>query len=164
MERIWHDNKPAKRGPPTKTQGPGKKGINQRGNKETKDNPEGAAKLHRRDLSICPEDHFKPYTPQSWALRESGQKKSKHIWCSPKGMWETTPKYGRRYSGQMRLKLCFLAIKENAMSGANPQHLPSPREHHPHSEAWWGQHHAMWMLFIGRHWETGQNWRNDGCH
>ena len=25
-----------------------------RGNKETKDNPEGAAKLHSRDWSICP--------------------------------------------------------------------------------------------------------------
>ena len=30
------------RGPPTKTHRPGKEGINQRGNKETKDNPEGA--------------------------------------------------------------------------------------------------------------------------
>lgn len=40
MERIWHHNKPAKRGPPTKTHGPGKEGINQRGNKETKDIPQ----------------------------------------------------------------------------------------------------------------------------
>ena len=39
------------RGPPTKTHGPGKEGINQ---KETKDNPEGAAKLHSGDWSICP--------------------------------------------------------------------------------------------------------------
>jgi hypothetical protein len=54
MERIWHDNKPAMRGPPTKTRGTGKEGINQRGNKETKDDPEGAAKLHSADLSICP--------------------------------------------------------------------------------------------------------------
>jgi transposase len=37
------------RGPPTKTHGPGKEGIHQRGNKETKDNPEGAAKLHSGD-------------------------------------------------------------------------------------------------------------------
>jgi hypothetical protein len=41
------------RGPPTKTHRPGKEGINQRGNKETKDNSEGAAKLHSGDLSIC---------------------------------------------------------------------------------------------------------------
>ena len=59
MERIWHHNKPAKRWPPTKTQtahqnGPGKEGINQIGNKETKDNPEGDAKLHSGDWSICP--------------------------------------------------------------------------------------------------------------
>ena len=47
--RIWHHNKPAKRGPPTKTHRPGKEGINQRGNKESKDNPEGAAKLHSGD-------------------------------------------------------------------------------------------------------------------
>ena len=53
MERIGHHNKPAKRGPPTKTHGPGKEGISQRGNKETKDNPEGAAKLY-------PHGHFKP--------------------------------------------------------------------------------------------------------
>jgi hypothetical protein len=33
---------------------PGKEGINQRGNKETKDNPEGAAKLHSGDWSIYP--------------------------------------------------------------------------------------------------------------
>jgi hypothetical protein len=45
------NNKPAKRGPPTKTHEPGKEGINQRGNK---DNPEGAAKLHSGDWSIFP--------------------------------------------------------------------------------------------------------------
>ena len=54
MERIWHHNKPAKRVPPTKTHGPGKEGINQRGNNETIDYPEGAAKLHSGDWSICP--------------------------------------------------------------------------------------------------------------
>ena len=32
------------------THGPGKEGINQRCNKETKDNPEGAAKLHGGDI------------------------------------------------------------------------------------------------------------------
>ena len=36
------------------THGPGTDGINQRVNKESKDNPEGAAKLHSRDWSICP--------------------------------------------------------------------------------------------------------------
>uniref|UniRef100_A0AAZ3NT21 Tc1-like transposase DDE domain-containing protein n=2 Tax=Oncorhynchus tshawytscha TaxID=74940 RepID=A0AAZ3NT21_ONCTS len=35
-------------------------------------------------------------------------------------MWKTPQTYGRRYSGQMRLKLYFSAIKENAMSGTNP--------------------------------------------
>ena len=37
--------------------------------------------------------------------------------------------YGRRYSGQMRLKLSFLAIKGNAMSVTTPtpaQHPESP--------------------------------------
>jgi hypothetical protein len=46
-----------------------------RGNKETEDDPEGVAKLHSGDWSICLKDHFKPYTPQSWALWKSGQKK-----------------------------------------------------------------------------------------
>jgi hypothetical protein len=54
MERIWHHSKPAKKRPATKTHRPGKEGINQRGNKETKDNPEAAAKLHSGDWSICP--------------------------------------------------------------------------------------------------------------
>ena len=44
--------------------------------KRPKINPEGAAKLQSRDWSICPYDHFKPYTPQSWALWRSGQKKA----------------------------------------------------------------------------------------
>ena len=54
MEVTWHHNKPAKRGPPTKTHGPGKEGINQIGNKETTDNPEAAAKLHSGDWTIGP--------------------------------------------------------------------------------------------------------------
>jgi hypothetical protein len=41
MERIWQHNQPAKR-------------ALIRGNKETKDNPEGAAKLHSGDWHICP--------------------------------------------------------------------------------------------------------------
>jgi hypothetical protein len=70
--------------------------------------------------------HRTPLSPtlQSWASQQSGQKKiSKHVWCLPKGMWETPQIYERRYSGQMRLHLSFLAIKENAMSGANPTPL-----------------------------------------
>ena len=71
-------------------------------------------------------------------------------------MWETPLTYGRRYSGQMRLIFSFLAIKENAISGANPTPLITPRIP-SHSEAWWWQHHAVEMFFIGRDWETGQN-------
>jgi hypothetical protein len=74
-------------------------------------------------------------------------------------MWETPQPYGRMYSGQMRLKLSILAIKENTMSGANTTPLIT-REDHPHSEAWWWQHHAVGMFFICR--ETGQILRNDG--
>jgi hypothetical protein len=37
------------------------------------------------------------------------------------------------------------------------QHLSSLREHHPHSEAWWWQHHDVGIFFISRDWETGQN-------
>ena len=40
-------------------------------------------------------------------------------------MWETPQTYGRRYSGQMRLKLSFLAIKENvAWCKPNTSHHP----------------------------------------
>ena len=73
-------------------------------------------------------------------------------------MWETPQTYGRRYSGQMRLKLSFLDIKENAMSGANPTHSHHPENTIPtvkHGSQW--QHHAVGMFLIGRDWETGQN-------
>jgi hypothetical protein len=54
---------------------------------------------------------------------------------------------------QVRLKCSFLAIKETAMSGANPTPLITPST--PSSEAWWWQHHAVGILVIGR--ETNQN-------
>jgi hypothetical protein len=40
-------------------------------------------------------------------------------------------RHGRKNSGQMRLKLSFLAIKENAMSGANPTSLITLRIPYP---------------------------------
>ena len=46
-------------------------------------------------------------------------------------MWETPQTYGRRYSGQMRTKFSFLAIRENAISGANPTPLITPRTPSP---------------------------------
>uniref|UniRef100_A0AAQ4NWJ8 Transposase Tc1-like domain-containing protein n=1 Tax=Gasterosteus aculeatus aculeatus TaxID=481459 RepID=A0AAQ4NWJ8_GASAC len=129
-------------------------------NQETKDDPEGAAKLQRRLEFLSTGLGF----ALSRTLHRSGlygrvsrkgrclkKKISEHVWCSPKGMWETPQTYGRRYSGQMRLKLSFLAIKENALSGQT-HHLSPPRERHRH-----GKHHAAGMLFIGGDWETGQN-------
>lgn len=44
--KMWHHNKPAKRGPPTKTHRSGKGDINQKDNKETNNNSEGGGKLH----------------------------------------------------------------------------------------------------------------------
>ena len=101
-------------------------------------------------------------------LRKSGQKKShclkkeisKHVLCSPEGIWETPQTYGRRHSGQMRIKLSFLSIKET-LCLAQTQHLSSPREHHLHSEAWCWEHHDVGIFFISRDWETGQNLSND---
>ena len=69
----------------------------------------------------------------------SGQKKSNCLkkkisytfGVCQKGMWETPQTYGRRYSGQMKLKLSFLAIKENTMSGANPTPPITPRTPSP---------------------------------
>lgn len=37
----------------TKTHRLGKEGINQRGNRATKGNPEGAAEFHSKDWSVC---------------------------------------------------------------------------------------------------------------
>ncbi|KAI4878279.1 hypothetical protein NFI96_003252 [Prochilodus magdalenae] len=54
--------------PPTKTLRLGTEGIAQRGSTETKGNPEGAAECPSRDWRICPYEHTKPSTPQSWAL------------------------------------------------------------------------------------------------
>ena len=68
-------------------------------------------------------------------------------------MWKTPQTYGRRYSGQMRLKFSFLAIKINAMSGANPTPLITPRTPVKHG----GGSIMLSGFFIGRDWETGQN-------
>ena len=59
-------------------------------------------------------------------------------------MWETTQTFGRRNSGQRRLKLSFLAIKENAMSGANATPLITPR-----IPSWWygGGSIVLWGCF-----------------
>lgn len=120
---IWHHNKPAKRGPPTKTHTPAKDGFIREATKRPK-----ITLKELRSSAV----HFKLYSPQGWAL------------------WK---------SSRMRLKLSFLAIKENATSCAN-QRLSSLWEHHPHSEAW-GWHYAMGIFFIGGDWEAGHSWRND---
>ena len=52
-------------------------------------------------------------------------------------------------------KRLLLAIKENAMFGANPTPPITPRT----SSAQWSM---VGMFFISKDWETGQNWRNDG--
>ena len=65
-----------------------------RGNKEIKGNPEGPAKLHSGDWSICPKDHYKLYTPQSWALWKSGQKAS-HCLKKEKANTKQQKTYGR---------------------------------------------------------------------
>ena len=66
-------------------------------------------------------------------------------------MWESPKMYGGRCSGLMRLKCYILAIKENAVSGANStQHITSPKENHPHSEIRWWQHHAVGMFLSSR--------------
>jgi hypothetical protein len=64
---------------------------------------------------------------EEWPEKSHCLKKkiSKHVWCLPKGMWESPQTHGRRFSGQM--KKSFLAIKENAMSGANPTPLITTR-------------------------------------
>ena len=58
----------------------------------------------------------------------------------------------------MRLKFSFLAFKET-LCLVQIQHFPSPREHHPHNEAWWWQHHAVGMFYMAG---TGKLVRIDG--
>ena len=59
-------------------------------------------------------------------------------------MWEPPQTYGRSYSGLMRLKLSFLAIKENAMSvwrKPNTSHHPEntiPTVKHGGGSMLWG--------------------------
>ena len=70
---------------------------------------------------------------EEWPEKSHCLKKkiSKHIWCSPKGMWETPQTYGRSYSGQMRLKFSFLAFKGKVMPGANATPRITPRTPSP---------------------------------
>lgn len=60
---------------------------------------------------------------------------------------------GRKFSGQMRLKCNFLAIRRNTTTflGAN-LNRPSPWEHHTRIEARWWQHHTVGMSFIKKNW------------
>ena len=92
------------------------------------------------DLSI--------YTHLFWEAQSlQHQKKiSKHIWCSPKGMWETPQTYGRRHSGEMRLKIELFGHQGKRYVWCKPN-TSSPWDPHPHSEAWWWQNHAVGMFF-----------------
>jgi hypothetical protein len=63
--------------------------------------------------------------PEKKALLKEKNKQTRLVFA--KCMWETPQMYGRRYSGQMRLKCSFLAIKENVMSVANPTPLITVR-------------------------------------
>lgn len=76
-----------------------RRALIKRCNKNTEDNTEGAAKIHSGDRSICLQDHFKPYTPQTRAFCYSGQ----HF--MPNSMWPTSQAHERRFSDQMRLEL-----------------------------------------------------------
>ena len=75
--RIWHHNKPAKRGLPTKTHGPVKEGIiireaTKRPKITPKEQQSSTVEIGVSTLAThSPHyNHFKPYTPQSWPLRK----------------------------------------------------------------------------------------------
>ena len=70
-------------------------------------------------------------------------------------MWEIPQTYGRGYTDETKIEHFGHQGKRYVWHTIQP--LSSPREHHPHSEAWWWQHHAVGMFFIGRDWVTGHN-------
>ena len=116
---------------PTKTHGPGKEGINQRGNKETKitlkelqsSTAEIGVSVHRTTLSRTLR-RARLYGRMARKSHCLMIERSNHVWCSPNGVWETPQTYGRRYSGQVRLKYIFWAIKENVWRKPNTSHHP----------------------------------------
>ena len=86
-------------------------------NQEANGNSGGAGKIHSSGGRICPQDNYwrKPL------LKESHKKPRRNpVLSLPQVMWETQQTSGRRYSGQMRPKLNFLALIQNAMCGGNP--------------------------------------------
>jgi hypothetical protein len=72
------------------------------------------------------------------------KKISKHIWCSPKGMWEIPKTYGRRYSGQMRLKLSFLTRKWKRYVWHKPN-----TSHHPEDTIPTMKHGGASIIAVG---------------
>jgi hypothetical protein len=61
-----------------------------------------------------------------WPEKSHSVKKIiKHVWCLPKGMWETPQTFGRRYSGQMRQKCAFWPSRQRYVwRKPNAYHYP----------------------------------------
>ena len=57
----------------------------------------------------------------------------------------------RTFFGLMRPKWRFWAIR---LMFVRHQTLHITQTHHPHLEAWWWQHHAVWMLLSNMPWKA----------
>ena len=61
-------------------------------------------------------------------------------------------------SQTMRHKILWSDETKIELFGLNAKrHVWRKTWHHPNSEAWWWQHHAVGMFFSGRDWEISQD-------
>ena len=76
MEKIWHHNKPARRAAQIKLSDWAWRLMIREAIKRPKVTLKELEKAHSEHWCVCPQDHYKLYTSQSWTLLKSCQKRT----------------------------------------------------------------------------------------
>ena len=135
IQRIWHHKKPEQRGQTTKTHRLSKKGINQRGNKNTKLELESSTV--QAIVFIGPlylQDPYKLDFTKKWPEKslQLQMKIRMRVQSLPKGMWEIPQIYGRQTfcSNETKTELFVHQVKCYVQRKNNMPHLPKNTVEH----------------------------------